>query len=82
MRIILPDFENLTFVNDFSYIEGKAVRRVAKVKIKGISRPVPLNSLGDGMLRILQLVLKIFSAKGGFLLIDEFENGFVVGARN
>jgi AAA15 family ATPase/GTPase len=27
------------------------------------------------MLRILQLVLKVFSAKGGFLLIDEFENG-------
>ena len=75
MRIILPDFENLTFVNDSSYTEGKAVRRVAKVKIMGISRPVPLNSLGDGMLRILQLVLKIFSAKGGFLLIDEFENG-------
>ena len=31
--------------------------------------------MGDGMLRILQLILKIFSAKGGFLLIDEFENG-------
>jgi AAA15 family ATPase/GTPase len=27
------------------------------------------------MLRILQLVLKLLSAKGGFLLIDEFENG-------
>jgi len=75
MKIILPEFENLTFVNDFSYSESKAVRRVAKVKITGISRPVPLNSLGDGMLRILQLVLKLFSAKGGFLLIDEFENG-------
>ncbi|WP_262965892.1 AAA family ATPase [Methylobacter psychrophilus] len=75
MKIILPEFVNLTFVNDFSYSESKAVRRVAKVKIKGISRPVPLNSLGDGMLRILQLVLKLFSAKNGFLLIDELENG-------
>jgi AAA15 family ATPase/GTPase len=27
------------------------------------------------MLRVLQLSLKLFSAKGGFLLIDEFENG-------
>lgn len=26
-------------------------------------------------MRILQFVLKIFSAKGGFFLIDEFENG-------
>lgn len=75
MKIILPDFENLIFVNDSSYSENKAIRRIAKVKIKGLSRPVPLNSLGDGMLRILQLVLKIFPAKGGFFLIDEFENG-------
>jgi len=75
MKIILPEFENLIFVNDSSYGESKAVRRIAKVKIKSLPRPVPLNSLGDGMLRILQLVLKLFSAKGGFLLIDEFENG-------
>mgnify|MGYP003887959019 CR=1 FL=1 len=27
------------------------------------------------LLRVLQLALKIFPAKGGFLLIDEFENG-------
>ena len=75
MKIILPEFENLIFVNDTPYGEGKAIRRIAKVKIKGLPRPVPLNSLGDGMLRILQLVLKIFPAQGGFLLIDEFENG-------
>jgi AAA15 family ATPase/GTPase len=75
MKIILPEFENLIFVNDSAYGENKAIRRIAKVKIKGLSHPVPLKSLGDGMLRILQLVLKIFPAKGGFFLIDEFENG-------
>lgn len=75
MKIILPEFENLIFVNDSPYGESKAIRRIAKVKIKGESHPVPLNSLGDGMLRILQFVLKIFPAKGGFFLIDEFENG-------
>lgn len=75
MKIILPEFENLIFVNDSTYGESKAIRRIAKVKIKDWSYPVPLNSLGDGMLRILQLVLKIFPAKGGFFLIDEFENG-------
>lgn len=37
--------------------------------------PVPLGSMGDGMLRVLQIVLKVFAAQGGFLLIDEFENG-------
>ncbi|MBL8971571.1 MAG: ATP-binding protein [Myxococcales bacterium] len=36
---------------------------------------MPLRSLGDGFGRILQLVLKLLPARGGFLLIDEFENG-------
>jgi AAA15 family ATPase/GTPase len=75
MKIILPEFENLIFVNDSAYSENKAIRRIAKVKIKGLPYPVPLKSLGDGMLRILQLILKIFPAKGGFFLMDEFENG-------
>lgn len=77
LRIITPEFESLTFIrND----EGnKHLRqefsRLAKVKMSDSPHPVPLNSLGDGMLRVLQLVLKVFPAKGGFLLIDEFENG-------
>ncbi|VAW46247.1 hypothetical protein MNBD_GAMMA04-290 [hydrothermal vent metagenome] len=76
LRIVLPEFEDLTFVDGKTY-ETHRYRssRIAKVKISNLDRPVPLNSLGDGMLRILQLVLKVFSAKGGFLLIDEFENG-------
>lgn len=75
MKIILPEFESLIFVNDSPYDESKPIRRIAKVKVKGLKRPIPLNSLGDGMLRIMQFVLKIFPAKGGFFLIDEFENG-------
>jgi AAA15 family ATPase/GTPase len=76
MRIILPEFENIAFVqNDSPRHPMRRDRRSAKVQLSNLPRPVPLNSLGDGMLRLLQLVLKIFPAKGGFLLIDEFENG-------
>ena len=78
LQIILPDFDNLTFVRTAGEksATGKAsIQRGAKVQLKDVPRPVPLNSLGDGMLRVLQLALKIFPAKGGFLLIDEFENG-------
>ena len=83
LRIIAPEFENLNFVRAessiISTLRQPALRqrldRTAMVKLSGLDRPVPLNSLGDGMLRVLQLALKIFSAKGGFLLIDEFENG-------
>ena len=77
LRIIMPEFENLTFVRNEEDIKYKRsrFRRFAKVKMSESPHPVPLNSLGDGMLRVLQLVLKVFPAKGGFLLIDEFENG-------
>lgn len=76
LKIILPEFERLTFIdteNNDKYSRKR--RRLAKVKISNLPRPVSLSSLGDGMLRVLQLVLKAFAAKGGFLLIDEFENG-------
>ena len=77
LRIITPEFENLTFVrnDEDNRYPRQRFSRLAKVKMSDSPRPVPLNSLGDGMLRVLQLVLKVFPAKGGFLLIDEFENG-------
>jgi AAA15 family ATPase/GTPase len=77
MRIVAPEFENLNFVRNEDGRSGTrtSFQRSAKVKMSGVTRPVPLNSLGDGMLRVLQLALKLFPARGGFLLIDEFENG-------
>lgn len=78
LRIIEPNFENLVFVrseNKLNFASLKNYERSAMVKLKGNDHPVPLNSLGDGMLRVLQIALKIYPAKGGFLLIDELENG-------
>ena len=77
LQIIAPEFEKLNFVrsNERSVPTRSTMQRSARVKLANASAPVPLNSLGDGMLRVLQLALKFFPAKGGFLLIDEFENG-------
>ena len=78
MKIITDDFESLIFVKSekqSSNFPTRDLRRIAKVKIKSSPRPVPLSSMGDGMYRVLQLILKLFPAKGGFFLIDEFENG-------
>lgn len=80
LRLIEPHLENLAFVQPEAYgANTPALRtrlsRTAMVKLKDTARPVPLNSMGDGMVRVLQLALKVYSAKGGFLLIDEFENG-------
>ena len=49
--------------------------RRAIVKLKGNDQPVPLRSLGDGALRIFGIALAIANSEGGFLLIDEAENG-------
>ncbi|WP_078040949.1 AAA family ATPase [Burkholderia cenocepacia] len=78
LRIVAPDLEDLVFVNRPNTQDewgDNTPQRVAKVKLKGIDGPIPLASMGDGMLRVLQLILKVFPAAGGYLLIDEFENG-------
>lgn len=78
LKIVDSNVEGLAFVKDPDLI-SRAPRskdtRVAIVKLKTEPSPIPLNSMGDGMLRILQLILAVFPARGGMLLIDEFENG-------
>ena len=47
----------------------------AVVKLRNQERPVPLRSLGDGALRLFGVALALANSRGGFLLIDEAENG-------
>jgi hypothetical protein len=47
----------------------------AQVLLRGTNAPVPLGSLGEGVSRILTLALYLSATPGGFLLIDEIENG-------
>lgn len=41
----------------------------------GIGRPIPINNLGDGIRRLLSILLAIGDAENGVVLIDEIENG-------
>lgn len=75
LNIISEDFEDLAFIKVNRRTRGSDVERTGIIKLKGQAKPIPLNGMGDGVLRILQLVLGMFPAKNGFLLIDEFENG-------
>ena len=45
------------------------------VKLKGQEHPVPLQSLGDGAVRMFAAALALANCRDGFLLIDEAENG-------
>ncbi|QCO23141.1 AAA family ATPase (plasmid) [Acinetobacter cumulans] len=77
LQIIEPNLENISFIKSVNYRRSRyrSSQRTPIVKLKDHSLPFPLSSMGDGILRILQLVLKLHSARGGILLIDEFDNG-------
>jgi predicted ATPase len=81
LRIIEPQTLGLAFVQNsrprgLRASAGRVVdERIAVLKVKGLDGPVPLQSMGDGMARILQLVLSALRAGDGFLLVDEIENG-------
>ena len=49
--------------------------RSAIVRLRGETHPVPLKSLGDGAVRLLSVALGLANSVGGFLVIDEAENG-------
>lgn len=80
LKIVEKNVEEIAFVqtknNEIRTSRRlETTERTAKIKLKGMKQGISLNSMGDGMLRVLQLAITLFSARNGFLLIDEFENG-------
>jgi predicted ATPase len=71
LRILAPGVERISVVGD---ADGPHERRVM-VRVKGQATPVPLRTMGDGMNRLLGIVLALAVARDGILLIDEIENG-------
>ncbi|WP_338794121.1 AAA family ATPase [Bernardetia sp. MNP-M8] len=69
LHIIEPTLERIAFVDDgFN-------RRKAMVRLSDTEEIVPLESMGDGINRILTIILSLLNAENGYLLIDEVENG-------
>jgi AAA15 family ATPase/GTPase len=69
LRIIEPDVERVAFIE-----EGNRSRS-AVIKLSNNNNVLPLRSMGDGINRILTMILALVNSDNGFLLIDEFENG-------
>ncbi len=69
--LIAPGLVDLNFVS--TTLSGR--ERIPVVRIADNDEPLPLYSLGDGMLRILGIALALVNARNGLLLIDEIENG-------
>jgi len=70
LRIIETNIEKITFIGQLS-----SQRRTTVVKLRNNSIVLPLKSMGDGINRILTIILALINSDNGFLLIDEFENG-------
>ena len=79
LNIIEPNIEGLAFIEDRenirSFSGSREKSRNAVVKIKNKSERLPIKSMGDGINRILTIILAMVNCQNGFLLIDEFENG-------
>jgi AAA15 family ATPase/GTPase len=69
LKIIEPLTERITFID-----EGNGKRK-AVIKVSNNSGVLPLLSMGDGINRILTIILALVNSDNGYLLIDEFENG-------
>lgn len=62
-------------IEDIAFRQERSPERVAVVKLKSIDGPIPLRSMGDGINRILTIILAMVNCRNGYFFIDEFENG-------
>jgi AAA15 family ATPase/GTPase len=71
LKIIESSTERIAFVEEAA---SRGVR-TAVIKLSSNQGVLPLRSMGDGINRILTIILALVNSDNGFLLIDEFENG-------
>lgn len=71
LKIINENIDRIAFVNE----GGGDLFRIPVVSLKGTGRRVHLSSMGDGLNRVLTIILSLLNCKDGVLLLDEFETG-------
>jgi AAA15 family ATPase/GTPase len=72
LQIIEPKLERLTFIANPT---SSGFERIPVIKLKNKPEILPLQSMGDGLNRILTMILNLVNAENGYFMIDEFENG-------
>ena len=73
LRLANGEIERVAIVGDDPRFRGRG-RRVI-VKLRDYRDPVPLASLGDGITRLFAAGLALAASRGGYLVVDEVENG-------
>jgi ABC-type branched-subunit amino acid transport system ATPase component len=75
VRIVEPDTIRLASLGGGNLSPGDHVRGGIIVKSSKWEERIPIGSFGDGIWRLLGLILSLVSAKNGTLLIDEIDTG-------
>ncbi len=63
LRIIEPRIKDIVSLQDGVFVDV------------GFSRRLPINMMGDGIRKLLAIIISIYECKDGILLIDEIDNG-------
>lgn len=71
IQLIDSSIERLSYIGENS----KNGHRYPVVKTKDNDKKFPIGSMGEGINRIMNVILAIVNSENGYLLIDEFENG-------
>jgi AAA15 family ATPase/GTPase len=75
LKVIEPSTARIAFIDPNPH------ERTAVIKLSGQANVFLLRSMGDGINRILTMILALVNSTGGYLLIDEFENGLHYAAQ-
>ena len=76
LQIIEPRIEALNYLKDDVILSSsRRDERVPVVVLRDSAKRYRLSSMGDGINRVLTIILALLNCKDGILLIDEFENG-------
>lgn len=81
LRLISPEVDRVAFRepeggSTANGAHGRAQRdRIPFVKVANTEAPIPLRSMGDGIVRLFGIALALVRARNGLLLLDEAENG-------
>jgi hypothetical protein len=70
LRFIEPQIERIAFIG-----ENRREARRAFIKLSNPDHRLPLGTLGEGVGRLLNLVLHLVDSKEGYLLVDEIDTG-------
>ncbi len=76
LNIIEPNIEAINFLKDTKHSSPiREDNRVPIVVFKGSAQRYRLSTMGDGINRILTIILAMLNCKDGVFLVDEFDNG-------